>query len=198
MYYPGCPTALVSDTHTAEVAYTPYARPSDAASLRTAIPRGLSSFVVRNAVLALKPVNDTELLSVSVTLPQGFGWVLNEVHLQIIQDQAGAFEDELALVIANSSRANVDFSYHIPIPFVNYSNNGTNLQARASRVPAGILPRTPIVPAGIATLVQLRASNLSATVASAGTVDALLSFWMFDLQQLQYFPAHVAEAVVTR
>lgn len=189
--------ALVSDAHTAEIAYTPYQRPREATALRTAIPRGLRSFVVRKAVLALKPVNDTELLSINATLNPGFGYVLNELHVNILQDQAGAFEDEGILLLADPSPALTDFDYRIPLSFVNYSNNGTNLQARGTRVPAGILARTPIVPQS-ALLVSLRFANLQATAATAGTVNGLVSFWEFDLEQISYFPIHSAQNVLAR
>ncbi len=154
--------------------------------------------MVPSAVLALKPVNDTELLDVIVTLPSGFGYVINELNVNITQDRAASFEAEGVLIITDSSRQNQDFDYRIPIPFINFSNQGTNLQARATRVPAGSLTRVPIIPGAAATTLRLRFSNLDATVAAAGVVNALMSFWEFDLQQLQYFPAHVSESVTTR
>lgn len=190
-------TALVSDAHTAEIAYTPYQRPPDAAALRTAIPRGLRSFVVRKAVLALKPVNDTELLSINAILAPGFGYVLNELHVNILQDRAAQFEANGMLVIADSSRALEDFDYRIPLAFENYSNNGTNTQAMGTRVPAGILPRTPVVPQS-GSLVSMRFANLDATAAAAGTVNGLISFWEYDLEQLAWFAAHVAVSTATR
>lgn len=154
--------------------------------------------MVPEEVLALKPDSDTELLDIVTVLPQGFGYVLNELNCNITQDQAGAFESEGVLLLTNSSKANLDFTYRIPVPFLNFSNQGTNLQARGTRVPSGSLMRTPIVPGGISTVLRLRFSNLQSTAAGAGVVNALLSFWEFDLSQMQYFPAHVSESVTTR
>ncbi len=158
----------------------------------------MRSFVVREAVLALKPINDTELLSVSWTLPAGFGYLLAEAHLNIVQDRAADWEGEGYLLLANSSQANNNYDYKMPLQFRNMSNGGVSLDLRASRNNAGTLTRTPVVPGSLGTLTSFRFSNLSATAAAAGVVNALCSFWEYDLEQLAWFPTHSATNVVGR
>lgn len=162
------------------------------------MPRGLKSFVVRDGVLALKPVNDTELLSISFTLPAGFGYVLAEVHLNIEQDRAADWESSGLLLLSNIDSAHADMSYRQPLGFVSVSNGGTALDVRATRLNSGTLSRIPIFPAQSGVFTSLRFSNLTATAAAAGNVNAVCSFWEYDLEQLVYFAAHMATNVVGR
>ncbi len=190
--------ALVTDNKTADIAYTPYQRPPDSIALRTAIPRGLKSFVVRGAVLAAKPVNDTELLVISWTLPGGFGYVLNELHLNIVVDVADDWNNRGHLRMSQTSIANRDFDYRIPIDFLSFSQNGTTTGVRSSKVQSGTLTRVPIVPRSTGSTAQLSFTNTNAAVGAAGTVDAVISFFEYDLEQIAWFPAHIAAAVITR
>ena len=193
-----CATALVSDIHTAEVAYTPYQRPPDAAAIRTPIPRGLKSFVVRGAVLAAKPVDDTELLTIALTLPAGFGYVVNEIHCNIIVDTADDWNGFGIWRLSQSSPANNGFDYRFLLPFSNTSQNGSTLGVRGTRQAGQHITRTPIVPPREGSTQSLSFTNLNAAVQAAGTVDALLSFWEYDLEQLAWYPAHVAASTYVR
>jgi len=190
--------ALVSDAHTAEIAYTPYQRPPERQAIKTAIPRGLKTFIVRKAVLALKPVNDTELLSVNFTLPSGFGYVLADVHLNIVQDKALDWGASGYLLLTNIDPAHDDMDYKMPILFVAVSNGGVTVDARMTQIPAGTLSRVPISPGRGGSLTSLRFNNLAAAAAAAGVVNAVCSFWEYDLEQLSYYPAHSALNVVGR
>lgn len=193
----GSPTALVSDVHEAEVAYTPYQRPPDWQALRTAIPRGLRSFVVRGATLAAKPVNDTMLLSIALTLPGGFGYVLNELSCNIVVDTADDWDGVGHWRVSQASRALDGFDYRYPITFTNFSQNGVAKGVRGTRYDN--LPiRTPILPGSTGSTQSLSFVNLAAAVGAAGTVDAMLSFWEYDLEQLQYYFVHMASGVYSR
>lgn len=153
---------------------------------------------MRDATLALKPVNDTELLSISFTLPAGFGYVLAEVHLNLEQDRAADWEGEGLFLMSNIDSAHAGMDYRMPLQFRNLSNGGTALDVRATRNNAGTLTRIPIFPGSAGVFTSMRFSNLTATVASAGNVNAICSFWEYDLEQLVFYAAHMATNVVGR
>ncbi len=190
--------ALVSDTHTAIERYTPYQRPRERAVLRTAIPRGMKQFVVANGTLAAKPVNDTELLSIAMTLPSGFGYVLAEVHFNINVDTADDWNAYAEFIIAGPTAALSGVDYRLPLEMVNTGNGGVLLDVRTAKIEAGVLSRIPIIPAQAGVFTQIRYANLAAAVQAAGTVDAVVSFWEYDLEQISYYPAHSALSVFSR
>lgn len=168
-------------------------------ALRTAIPRGLKSFVVRDAVLAAKPVDDTELLTINFTLPAGFGYICNELHVNIETIRAIDWNAFGTFLLSSSSRANQGFDYRMLLDFAGpWSQNGTTLGGRSTdEVPAN-LSRVPIIPATSGAFSSLRFANLAATVAGVGNVNALVSFWEYDLEQLAWFSPHSALNVVNR
>jgi len=180
------------------VAYTPYQRPPDNVARTTAIPRGLLSFVLRGAATAAKPATDTYLLTINATLPAGFGYVLNEIHLNLVVDRAPDFNGTAVMRLSQPSNALRDFDYRMPLAFSSFSINGGPEGAIATgRGPQGLM-RTPIVPPRDGSTFSLSASNPNTTAMAVGTADAVISFWEYDLQQLQYYFVHMASAVSQR
>lgn len=154
--------------------------------------------MVRGATLAAKPINDDEVLSVTWTLPGGFGYVLNELHLNIQQDVQSDWDNRGHWRLSQSSQANLNFDYRIPIDFLSFVGSvGSLTELRATKI-NGILTRTPIIPRVTGATNSLHFVNLADPAGAAGTVDALISFWEYDLQQLQYFPVHMASGVFNR
>ncbi len=150
-------------------------------------------------VLALKPVNDTELLSISGTLNPGFGYVLVEAHCNISQDTADDWDGFGQLRISQPSTALDGFDYRMPIQFSNYSQDGVTKKIVATRGGGTYqLLHTPIVPPEGGSTFSMSFANLAAAAAAAGVVDAVVSFWQYDLAQLQYFPVHVATGTFLR
>ncbi len=195
----GCgATALVSSIFTGVERYTPYQRPPDAATLRSAIPRGLKSFVVTGNTLPAKPINDTHLVTFSFTLPGGFGYIFNEFQINLQCDRAQDFEDEGEWRLSQTSLANEGFDYRFPVPFITHSQNGTDLGVKGTRSIPGTYTRTPIVPRGTGATQTFHFSDLQAAAAAAGNIDCLCSFWEYDLEQLAWFYAHSAANVATR
>lgn len=190
--------ALVSDTHTSIERYVPYQRPAERAALRTAIPRGMKQFTVANAVLALKGSSDTELLSIAMTLPSGFGYVLAEVELNIVVDRAADWNEAAEFLIVSPTAATALVQYRLPMPMTLTGNGGTALDVRTSNIPAGTLSRLPIIPGQVGVFTQIRYANLNTTAQAAGTVSAVVSFWEYDLEQISYFEAHSAGNVLVR
>ena len=191
-------TALVSDAHAAEEAYTPYQRPPDFVALRTAIPRGLLSFVVRGAELAAKPVNDTLLVSITWTLPSNFGYVFNELNCNYQADVAGNFDAFGMLRLHQTSAATKNFDWRYGIDMNLVSENGTSRRRRQTQMHAGQVTRTPIAPPAGGANGGFSFVNLNTAVQAAGVLDFVISFFQFDLEQITWYPAHASTAVATR
>lgn len=149
-------------------------------------------------MLAAKPVNDTELLTINWTLPAGFGYVLAELHVNIEQDVAGNWQSAGQFLLSNATPATKGFDYRMSLSFVAGSQNGVATGYVATSIPSGTLSRTPIVPGREGAFSSMRFSNLVAAVGAVGNVNALASFWEYDLEQLQYFAAHVALGTLGR
>ncbi len=131
-------------------------------------------------------------------MPGGFGYVLNELHVNIRVDTASDWEAFGSWRVSQSSVANRDFSYRFPIPFTNVSDNGVSLGNRETSIDLGILTRTPIIPRSTGSTQSIAFSNLQAAVGASGNVEALISFWEYDLEQMVYFPVHSAAGVLAR
>lgn len=163
----------------------------------TAIPRGLVTFKALQ-LTPIKPINDDFLLAIGLTLPGGFGYIINEMHLNVIVDTASDFDAVGHWRISDSSPANADFDYRMPFDFVLFSQNGSTNGVRASQIPSGILTRTPIVPLSSGATQTVAVTNRADPAQAGGTVDFVASFWEYDLEQMQFFPAHMALNVVGR
>lgn len=158
----------------------------------------MKQFTVAGGTLAAKPVNDQELLTITMNLPIGFGYILAEIHLNINVDTADDWNEFAELIVSNPTIQTAGVDYRLPIAMANTSNDAAALNVRTSNIPAGVLSRIPIIPAQASVFTQIRYTNLAAAVQAAGTVDAVVSFWEFDLEQISYFAAHSAMNVLTR
>ncbi len=154
--------------------------------------------MVKAAATAIKPINDDYLLTVPVVLPQGFGYVLAELNMSVVVDTAVDFQGNAVWRVSNAAQATQGFSYRYALSFQQISINGSTIGARTTRYEAGQLSRVPILPQIAGAVQSLSCSNLSDPAMAAGTCDALVSFWEYDLQQLQYYFVHSAMNVVGR
>jgi len=200
----GSATALVVDVHLMDARYTPYQRPPDRVVTTSPIPRGLKSFVVPGAVLAAKPLYDKLMLSFSFSLPHNYAYLLNELNVSVDCDTASDWDDVGHLRLPSTSTANRGFDYQVPLDFTLYSRHATGplgtagQTMRSTQINSGQLPRTPIVPTEFMATSSMIFCNRVDAAQAAGTVDALISFWEFDLEQIQFYPIHMAANVVAR
>jgi len=158
----------------------------------------LKTFLVPTEVLALKGAADTILLTVAWTLPPNFAYVLNEMYLNIIVDKAFEWRDTGQYRLSQASSATAGASYRVPIEFALASNSATGTTLRMTRIRSGELPRTPIVTQVGGTTAVMAFTNENANAQAAGTVDAIISYWEYDLEQVQYYPIHSAANVLGR
>ncbi len=148
--------------------------------------------------MAAKPVNDTILLSISFTLPGGFAFVIADLEFNIVVDTASDWNANAQWLVAAPTPQTLLVDFRTPIAMDLTANSGTANGVRAARVSAGVLNRAPILPGQSGTFTSLRYTNLAAAAGAAGTVDAAVSFWEYDLEQISYYPVHSAASMYAR
>jgi len=171
--------------------YVPYERPPQEMTLWSAIPRGLQSFIVPTALLDAKALNDEALLQLTATLPPNFGYVMTDLNFTIAQDRAFDWNGHMNLNLQNFYRASVNESVALA--------GNWRQEFRVTGPDPGTLrvsntvqpyPSFPIIgsqgTSGV--LIVIIAHNDQAAAALAGTVNAFISFWQFDLEQIRKYP----------
>lgn len=148
--------------------------------------------------MAVKPINDQYLLTVDFTLPGGFGYVLNELHLNIEVALQQNFADAVVWRLSEATPATRSMVYLHVIAFPSGGRNGVSNLVRSTVVPAGSLTRTPIIPGSTGATQALSVQNLTAAATTAGEVNAVISFWEYDLEQIAYFAPHSGLNTVPR
>ena len=189
--------AAIADTHTATEHYAPYQRPPDRQVVRTAIPRGLRSFVVPTEVLAEKPINDTILVAISWTMPTQFAYVLNELHANIEADTITDFQRTAYVRFANTSPQLQGMRYRWGLPLVLSAVGSTVDSTLSISTDARLLSRTPIILSAPSTF-TIVFTNRAAAAQAAGTIDGVISFFEYDLEQVSWVAANQGVAVLTR
>ncbi len=89
------------------------------------------------------------------------------------------------------------FDYFEVMPFNLGGRNGTTKNIRSSAPIASQLPRTPIIIDSTA-VHAVSAQNSQDAVGATGTISFVVSFWEYDLAQIQYFPVHAPAGVYSR
>lgn len=188
--------ALVTTTIDASSRYIPFERPPDAAVLRTAIPRGLRIFSAVSVALDAKPINDTQLLIVQGELPRNFAYVIADLMLSVTVNVAPNWERECRLNLRNwlPGLPAIDGDWMMNVGDI---GGDGRLVLFAESVD---LPRFPLRGSQELSPVafSLISRNVAAPAGTAGTVRFYLSFYEYDLAQIQYFPANFAPSVQLR
>ncbi len=159
------------------------------------------SFSLQDAVLALKPVNDTLLVNIAFSLPGNFAYVLNELHLNFTSDKISNFDDSGMLVLSNYAKHARNIDMRIPLPFLtNATGDGLTTTQKGYAGAAGSLWRTPLQAPDNVTAVSgaVRISEINSVASAAGVINFEINFFEFDLEQVLYFPANISLAVTTR
>ncbi len=177
---------------------TPFIKPPDLQRELTAMPRSLVNFSLNAATLDAKPVNDQQELIVSIVLPVEFAYRMVSLTMSLIQDVARDWAIVSYLEITNGVRSLEPGT----------TNRYTLSNAFFSRIPSPVemfvtsvvsMP-TDILQAarGIGPVITVKCSNSNADVGAAGTVDFLMTFLEFDIEQAQRFPIHWPTMIYTR
>lgn len=182
--------------------YVPYERPPQPFTLWSAIPRGLQSFIVDAQQLDAKALNDDALLSLRATLPPNFGYVLQDCRVMIGQDAAFNWSNIFNLNLQNFYRASSDTltlglqmswrgDFLLVDPF------GLTVRSTVWLDTEGI-PSFPMVGSGSGIQVNLQMANPEDQASLIGTVNAYMSWWQFDLEQVRKFPINTPQPVDSR
>jgi len=186
----GRATALVTTNITMQPTYLPYERPPDPAALWSAIPRGLRGGIVSGAALDVKPTSDQQLLTISLTLPAQFAYVFAGIQLGINIDVANDWEGKYIFNLQQYYQGlSLSSSWNLPLEQALKSNLGGETRASGAHS-MDTLPSFPIyAPRGSSgILISIQAGNANNAAGSAGTVDAFINFWEFDLEQIRKYP----------
>lgn len=141
-------------------------------------------------MLAAKPVDDEILLTINFTLPGGFGFLMNELHLNIEVDTASDWGDTAVLRQSRPTPQLNLFDYFTVFDFPLVGRNGVQEQLRCTQTPSGTLIRTPFVPVVSGSTQSMSAQNTAAAVGAAGVLNFVASFWAYDLEQIAWWPTH--------
>jgi len=185
-----------------EGAYLPYERPPQPQTLWSAIPRGLQSFVVATVALDAKALNDRAFLNLNATLPPNFGYVMADMMVTISQDNAADWDGLCNLSLQNFYRVPSDTSVALR---GGYMSGFTGSAVRETRTMTRTenstpFPTFPIIgvhgTSGI--LISIGMVNSAAAAATQGTINAYISFWQFDLEQIRKYPINAPIPVHSR
>lgn len=169
--------------------YVPYERPPQPYTLWTAIPRGLQSFIVDGQVLDAKADADTAILNLNATLPPNFAYVLADINYSLTQNRAFDWDEFMSVTFQNFYRANITLSIGLAGTYVETLADSAPFGGRVSMIVDNPMPTFPmIVPEGVTgPLFVMSASNQASNATLAGTINAFVSFWQFDLEQVRKF-----------
>ncbi len=169
--------------------YTPYERPPQPVTLWSAIPRGLQSFTLPQTALTAKPINDDELITLTATIPPNYGYVFADSALHITQDVASDWDPFYTINLQNFYRAPLSQSVALSLvsnePFET-SGFGT-VRAGAAKSTAFSYPIIGS-PGTTGIQINIQATNGANPAGATGTLQAVISFWQFDLEQVRKFP----------
>jgi len=192
--------ALVIDTRAAVASFVPYERPPQPYALWTAIPRGLTSFVVGADPVAIKPINDQLIVQVTGTLPPNFAYVMNDANLSVAMPGMAAYHPDMNLNLQNFYRTGVDASVALSANWPQSFTTISVLSDLRSMERQATWPSFPMIGSEGTSGIQfvLSAWNADAAATIAGTMNAYLSFWQFDLEQVRKYPINSPQPVHAR
>ena len=188
--------AVVTNNFGATLTRTPFLKPPDMVRELTAFPRAIANFSVVGGVLDLKPLNDQQEVSVAIDLPTTFAYKLVDTSMSITQNTAFSWASRTYIEITNGLR-NTPIGFTTRHAFV--LEDVTVVPGGGERGITRItdptnLPRYVVQAAlqGIAPVITWRATNQAAAAATAGTIDFFLSWYEYDIEQVERFPLHYA------
>jgi len=185
---------------TMTTSYVPYERPPQPFTLWTAIPRGLMSFLVPTAILDAKALGDRAILNLNATLPPNFGYVMADMMVSITQDKSANWADPVTLTLQNFYRAAEDDSVALSATYLSHSVNFSEDTRRTmTRTEFSTpFPSFPIIGQQSGVLSVINMVNSVSGAAAVGTINAYLSFWQFDLEQIRKYPINSPQPVHSR
>ncbi len=180
--------ALVTTSITAVFSRTVFNKMPDWQRNQTSQPRALVQFHIDTVALDAKPINDDQLLIVSVNLPFQFAYRLVDLNLVIIQDVATSWTDVPFIEATNGIRGlPLGNDQRWPLTLQDSTLTGVpggafNMTVSAAHSP---LPQVLFqsIAAGVSPVITVKATNQNTPAGAAGTVDFYMSFLEFEIEQ---------------
>ncbi len=186
--------AVVLTSLSATLTRTVFIKPPDMVRQLTSLPRAIVNFNILNGTIDAKPVNDQQELIVGMTLPSEFAYRMLDMTVSLIQDVANDWSPRAYFELTNSIRnLEVGATERHVVIIEDLIRIPTPVEMWIARVPAWhALPRY-IIQARTQTatpVITFKATNQNAAVGAAGTINFFVSYFEYDLEQVEMFPVH--------
>jgi len=187
--------AVVQTTVVTAFSRTPFIKPPDNQRGFTSMPRALVNLFAQAAVIEAKPINDQHDILVSLVLPREFAYRMVELSGRVVAAGADTWIPFAYIEITNGLRG---------LPLGATTFHTVALDQGMRKVPAsGTLtmlqwgredPRRPtyVIQArdGVAPTMTMKFKDQSVAATAAGTMDFLMTFLEYDIEQAQMYPVH--------
>ncbi len=190
--------AVVLTSLTATLTRTVFVKPPDMIRQYTPIPRAIVNFNILDGTLDAKPVNDQQELIIGMSLDASFAYKWLTLNFSLVQDVANDWLNRGYLELTNAIRnLEVGMTQRHVLSFddlFRVPQGGEMLGCRSPGPYAvGDLPTYVIQRVASSTgapIITLKATNQTAAVGAAGTVNFYASFMEYDIEQAESFVLH--------
>lgn len=182
--------SVVTDSFSMFGFRTPFIKIPDAPRMFTAMPRALFSFETLAGVVSAKPINDQQVLLMSMNLPTEFAYRMVELNISVLQDVATSWETVGHLEVTNGIRGSAQglVTRH-PVPIAGLPRRAVmNMFLADMRPPPGYVIQA--TRPGVAPVMTFETTNVTDPAGAAGTVNFFASFMEYELEQVQIYPVH--------
>lgn len=192
--------AIVSTIIAMTPFYSPFERPPDDVALWSPIPRGLRGFTVHNGTIDAKPVNDSIELLTTWTLPTQYAYVIADYGFFITGAAPKNWRASVGYHLANFFQGqDILGSQEWQIEFQNSPALTTVARSTIAQPKESLFSGPMWSAPGLTGITGfLVGSNENASVAGTGTVNAFVSFWEFDREQIRKFTINTPAIVRSR
>lgn len=194
--------AVVLDDFTAVETRTVFTKPPDFARQYSALPRALVNFTVNDGTISAKPINDSQELHISIDLDPKFAYRLVDLSVDVVQDVAKSWESRGFFEVTDRVRnlpvgtrqrypIILDKGFRTPVPVEMW------MAAKVrERLPTYVLQRIPA--SAVVNDVDFHATNQELPAGAAGVVNALFTFFEYEIEQAEFVALHYATLTYQR
>jgi hypothetical protein len=182
----------------ADFTRVPFVTPPDWVRAQTALPRARVDFVVSAGVVPVKALNDDQLNRVANDLPTTFAYRLLSAQCSIEQDSANSYAAFAEMEITNAVRGQpLGHAVRHPMP----SGETFNSDILAERIwfmdPLQGMPTYIIqsLRANVAPTITFNFVNGINPASGAGLLNFYASYYEYDIEQVQLYPALTPSAL---
>ncbi len=192
--------AVVSDEFTAVQTRTVFTKPPDEARQYTALPRAMVNFTVNAGVVSAKPINDTQELEIHINLDDKFAYRIVDLAVDVVQDVAQGWTARGYLEVTDKVRnLPAGSRQRFPVTLDDAFRTPTPVQMWLARSVQPVTYIFQALPGGpVVNDVDFHATNQSAPAGAAGVVNALFTFFEYEIEQAEYVALHYATLTYQR